>query len=224
MFKKRTLDEIGKKYNTDKSSTFLHNNETYSGHDYLRYYDFFLSSLRDKKITFIELGIFRGASLKMWRDYFKAAKIVGVDNTKIAHIEEERIDVIYTDVPSDDLLSKLEKYKGTIWGIVDDCSHAWSNQRVAFETLFPLLESGGFYIIEDFWFGSRGDFMPPVVKDSQSFFDYMRDRLNILRVPVSRGNSRYRPFFMELPRHVQELELSIDFVTFVPGAIVIRKK
>lgn len=44
--------------------------------------------------------------------------------------------------------------------VLDDGSHVAGHQRVSFETLFPLLNAGGLYIIEDmhtsYWPGSYG--------------------------------------------------------------------
>lgn len=66
----KELNQIGRGHETDKSSLF---------HNYLNQYEFFLQKFKDKNFTLLELGVFRGSSVKMWRDYFENAKIVGVD-------------------------------------------------------------------------------------------------------------------------------------------------
>ena len=53
-----TLDEIGLKYGTDKSS---------SHHHYLPFYETFMAPLRDAPITLLEIGVYQGASLRTWR-------------------------------------------------------------------------------------------------------------------------------------------------------------
>src|SRR5687768_2577761 len=54
-------------YDTDKSRLFLRN--------YLTYF----SRLNGPRVDLLELGIFRGGSLLLWRDYFAAGTIVGLD-------------------------------------------------------------------------------------------------------------------------------------------------
>ena len=46
---------------------------------YLERYDPILQPWVDKKITLLEIGIYRGGSLLLWRDYFSQGTIVGVD-------------------------------------------------------------------------------------------------------------------------------------------------
>ena len=61
-----SLDSIGLRYGTDKSS--LH-------HDYLDFYDRFLSPLRLEPICILEIGVWYGASLSMWAEYFPRSLI-----------------------------------------------------------------------------------------------------------------------------------------------------
>ncbi len=225
--KKISLDDLGKKYATDKAGEYTWGNELRKGHDYLRYYELFLRDLKKKKFTLLELGCFTGASLKMWKEYFPKAKIVGVDLDKsLTRIVEDRIDFICSNATSPDLPELLEEDLGTISCIIDDCSHAWSDQRLSFEMLFPLLNSGGYYIIEDLECGAEGAYPshPPKVLDAQLFWDYAMDRMKILRVSGNRNQAANRPFFNQLPWYIKELELSIDMAMVIPGAIIFRKK
>lgn len=143
-FSDKTLESIGYKKKTDKSSIV---------HDYLKVYDFFMSKFRNDKFTFMELGVGfepnKGASLKMWKEYFSLATIVGVDVRKDCKaIEEDRIRIEIGDCSDPSYLANIQtEYNPSI--IVDDASHKWSHQIVAFETLFPRLPSGGIYVCED---------------------------------------------------------------------------
>ena len=48
--------------------------------NYFHIYDELFKKYKNKKITFVEIGIFSGGSLFMWRNYFKAgSKIYGID-------------------------------------------------------------------------------------------------------------------------------------------------
>ena len=223
------LDSIGLKYNTDKASKLEYNEKYIQGHDYLKYYEFFLRDLIDEEFALIELGCYTGASLRMWNEYLPNAQIIGVDlNSNLKDIlERENINFICSNATADDLPDKiLKEAKFNIKCIIDDCSHAWGDQRYSFEMLFPILGNGGYYIIEDLECGANGAYpsFPPKILDSQLFFDYALDRMRILRVSENRKPEKFRPYFQELPKHIQEIEKSIDMAIIIPGAVVFRKK
>lgn len=229
MVKFGELDSLGCKHNTDKASSFEYNGNIFQGHDYLKYYEEFLYKFKKEKFALIELGCFRGSSLRMWKKYFPKADIIGVDLNEDLRpvLEADKIKFICSDATSEDLPVKIsETTTQNIKCIIDDCSHAWGDMRRSFEMLFPILSNGGYYIIEDLECGTGGAYpnYPPKVLDSQPFFDYALDRMRILRVSENRNPVRFRPFFHELPQYIQELELSIDMAMVVPGAIIFRKK
>lgn len=204
----------------------MHNNATMYGHDYLRFYELFLQTFKKTKFTLVELGCFTGASLRMWKEYFSKVRVVGVDlDSRLESLKKEKIDFICSDATASDLPAKLSVYDD-IYCIIDDGSHAWGDQRRSFEMLFPILNSGGYYIIEDLECGAEGAYpeIPPKVLDSQIFWDYAIDRMRILRVSENRNREQYRPFYYQLPKYIQELESSIDMALLVPGSIIFRKK
>lgn len=117
---------------------------------YFKIYDYFFNNLRDKKINFLEIGVQKGGSLKMWREYFKNAKIYGIDidssckkfNNKYAHI-------FIGDQSNPDFLNETAKIIGGLDIIVDDGSHVMQDQITSLKTLFPYLTENGIYLIED---------------------------------------------------------------------------
>ena len=57
---------------------------------YFQVYEELLSKYRNKKITFVEVGVLNGGSLFMWRDFFgPEARIIGVDFNPLAKRWEE---------------------------------------------------------------------------------------------------------------------------------------
>ena len=62
------LTELGLKYGTDKSEN-----------GYTKIYENFLSDKRDAKNNILEIGVWRGASLRMWSEYFPNSLILGMD-------------------------------------------------------------------------------------------------------------------------------------------------
>jgi hypothetical protein len=151
-FPRGQLDALALQYGTDKAS---------SNHDYMRFYEFFLNRFRNDEFVLLELGVGpqenKGKSLLTWRDYFPKAKIVGVDIRRDAKdVETDRVTVEIGDCSDVQFLKRLGlKYLPTI--IIDDASHKWSHQVKSLETLFPILQPGGVFIMEDLHtsFGKR---------------------------------------------------------------------
>ena len=61
------LNDMGLKYDADKSSRF---------HLYLDFYQLMLPD-RNFKGRLLEIGVMDGLSMKMWREYYPNAEIVG---------------------------------------------------------------------------------------------------------------------------------------------------
>lgn len=137
----KTLDELGLKFQTDKAST---------GHNYLNQYEMFLSPLRNEMFVFLELGVWEGASLKMWHEYFPNAIIYGADIEDKRKYEEDGVDtVIMNTMDEASIQDFIERNVYQFRVILDDAGHESEAQILAFNKLFPILSSGGYYIIED---------------------------------------------------------------------------
>ena len=135
------LCELAMKYGTDKCP---HHKGLRPGHSYTPFYHELFSPIRDKVRTLLEIGIETGASLRMWRDYFPNATIIGVDNRPETAIDEERITSIICDA------ADLDKHDiDGLDVVIDDGDHNPQHQADAFDLLFPKLSRHGIYVIED---------------------------------------------------------------------------
>lgn len=138
------LNDIGLKYDADKSSRFHH------------YLDFYQKHLPDRDFSgrLLEIGIMDGASMKMWREYYPNAEIVGIDIFNKDHLHNDN-----WGVP--DSVKMLEvngtveqpvRELGNFDVIIDDGSHFMHDQQRSFELLYySQLNKGGIYVIEDLW-------------------------------------------------------------------------
>ncbi|MDR1050856.1 MAG: class I SAM-dependent methyltransferase [Deltaproteobacteria bacterium] len=141
MLHSTALDDLGLRHGTDKSSGP-------KGHDFLRKYEFFLAPLRDADFTFLELGVFMGASLRVFGEYFSRAKIVGVDNNpQVGSFDVGRAEVVIGDLADHDFLTTLAALGAKV--VLDDASHWWPDQLRALGVLYPSLGPGSVYILED---------------------------------------------------------------------------
>ena len=221
------LNKQGFIHGTDKAS-LIGDEELHLAHDYLRHYDYMFSQFRGEKFSLIEFGCAEGASLRTWEQYFPYAEIYGVDldNNAKRH-ETERIHVVIGDATSKETRNTLQTLTGgSAFIILDDASHAWADQRISFELFWDIVSPGGFYVIEDLVCGSLGAYpaYPPKVQDSQPFCDYMHDRSKILRWAPDRYPEINSYHFDHLPAHVQKIERELDMCTFIPGAVIAKKK
>lgn len=136
-----SLDKIGLKHGTDKSS--LH-------HDYLAFYESYFDGLREKRITLLEIGVAHGASVKTWEEYFKDAKIIGADIVPSSKMYEHgRIVIELIDQSNIEDLVRIAVKHGPFDIIIEDGSHLWEHQITSLRTLFPFLKDDGIYIVED---------------------------------------------------------------------------
>lgn len=137
-----SLDAIGIRTGTDKSSVH---------HNFLHLYEKHLLSSRDSPITLLEIGIHKGGSIRMWREYFSAARIIGVDinPTCVALPNLVGIETHVVDQSNVFDLMDLGRRCGPFDVIVDDGSHWWDHQIATLQVLFPMLNPGGIYILED---------------------------------------------------------------------------
>ncbi len=94
-----------------------------------------------------------GASLRVWRDYFPRARIVGVDIDPGILFSEERIDTYQCDQTSAASISDFAEKAGigprSVDIIVDDGFHKFEAGRSFFEGMIDYLADDGVYIVED---------------------------------------------------------------------------
>lgn len=135
------LEELASRYGTDKCS---------GRHDYTKYYDDIFSSRRLTVQKVLEIGVYNGASLKMWKDYFPNAVIYGLDiNPDCRRCIEERIRIVISDQTDTACIPVLMEDEQFFDFIIDDGSHRSKHQIASFEMLFPYVKERGSYIVED---------------------------------------------------------------------------
>lgn len=203
------LSELAVKYKTDK----------WDHHFYTEHYEKALQHLKDEKFNLLEIGVGGyefpdrgGASLNMWADYFPNANIVGFDYYDKSKIQKKpwiKLHIGNQSLPPDLMATNLQE--GPFKVIIDDGSHINKHQIISFETLFPLLEDDGIYIIEDtetsYWkdYGGSEDLQYP-----HSCLAYFINKIHELHY---RTNGIPADYFTE---HIESIQ-------FFNNIIIIRK-
>src|SRR5580700_11200432 len=89
------LDELARVHGTDKGTLQAC---PQSPKGYTRQYARYFAPLRQLPIRLLEIGIYGGASLKMWEAFFPSARIYGIDlNPQCKRFETERTKVFIGD-------------------------------------------------------------------------------------------------------------------------------
>jgi hypothetical protein len=156
------LCELARKYETDKGGQHLRygGGDSDTNHNYTQVYHSLFEEDRDAVRNVLEIGVHAGSSLRMWKEYFPRAHILGLDtNMDCLKHAEDRIVIKMADQNNPDQL------KAAVYGygpkfdlIVDDGSHERQHQIVSMTTLLPYLEDWGYYVIEDI--GTMPEFPP----------------------------------------------------------------
>jgi SAM-dependent methyltransferase len=135
------------KHDTDKSQRYLDN------------YVHFFHPLACQPICLLEIGVLRGGSLLMWREYFGSGQIVGLDIASVNIGSIDRIAIYQGRQDDPFILDKIaaEQAPDGFDIIIDDASHLGTETRNTFIHCFPkLLKPGGIYVIEDWGTGYWG--------------------------------------------------------------------
>lgn len=141
-----TLHELGQKHGTDKWDS----SHTFMGESYLHIYERYLEPLRNMRLSVLELGVRKGNSLRMWKEYFPHGRIYGVDfDPSCERHEDDRIEILIASQDDDTQLGALAERAGGFDVVLDDASHINHLTHASFRILFPRLNPGGIYIMED---------------------------------------------------------------------------
>ncbi len=136
---------------------------------YLRVYEDLASAFSPRSI--LELGIFQGGSYVLLDKLFKPRRMSAVDISR-EHVEtlcdyvadkEGRFVHFFTSQSDGEVLDHIVRNElaNELDLVIDDASHTYEQTKASFEILFPLLQPGGIYLIEDWsWAHMPQDQLP----------------------------------------------------------------
>ena len=184
MDKKKNLDDFSLKnsflfsknlnflfefFNSDKGEKYINqythpskrDNIKIKAHGYSKFYEKVFLEFKDKKINILEIGSFYGNASAAMFFYFRNANIFGADiNPDMFNYTSKRIKSFFVNSSSissiqKNILDKKIEYKI----IIEDASHMLKDQIISLFYLFPILESGGYFIVEELDFPEKREDM-----------------------------------------------------------------
>lgn len=194
----KTLLELFQKYNNYEDVEYPSDKNSY--HSYIEdVYEEYFSHYRSKKINLLEIGVSFSGSIRLWNDYFKNAKIYGIDDFSCGQnhrskVEDlisgavEKIKIICGNAYESQTLTDLPEFDI----IIDDGPHTLSTQMKCIQLYLSKLKPNGIMFIED------------IVIDFE--FDYEGDELDkhptMERLIDKIPNSKYEYKIFDLRKNV----------------------
>ena len=175
------------------------------------YFDLYhrhLARFVDTDAHLVEVGVFSGGSLEMWRSYLgPAARITGIDIApECRAYEDDHTKIAIGDQADRSFWAEFRMGNPPIDIVIDDGGHQPEQQRITLEETLPFLRPGGVFICEDIH-GVGGHFA--------AYAHGLADRLNHSSI---RPESRVR-----IVSPASALQAAVGSIAFYPFAVVIER-
>jgi len=118
---------------------------------YFDIYQRHFSKFVGREVHVVEVGIYSGGSLPMWRSYFgEGCRVYGVDiEDACMAYRDERTEVFIGDQSDRSFWARFRQAVPTVDILIDDGGHESEQQRITLEEMLPHLQPGGVYLCED---------------------------------------------------------------------------
>jgi len=222
---------ITKASDTPKSELFdifAADTSVHKWHHYFEIYEKHFNQYRNRPIRMLEIGVFRGGSLRMWKQYFHPESvIVGIDIDKSCQAHERADENVHVRIGSQAdpaFLAEVTEEFGPFDIILDDGSHKTHHQNVSFGALFRAsLKDGGCYMVEDM----HSNYWLKTIDSEDTFIDLSKQTIDTLHEPYfDRTEASFRPGHADAvdEMSVSYLAANIYSVAFYDSIVVFDKK
>ena len=179
-FKDQSLENTSSYKSFSKSPFFSTKHSTY-----FDVYDILFEKYRNNSITFVEVGVWGGGSLFMWRDFLGSkARIIGIDlNPAAVKWEKEGFEIFIGNQSDPAFWEGFKKKIGPVDVLLDDGGHTYVQQIITMECMINQIKDGGMLVVEDTHTSYMKNFGDPKI----SFINYSKNW-------IDRLNARYSAF------------------------------
>lgn len=185
-------------------------------HHYFEIYHRHFQRFRGRSPVVVEIGVFHGGSLQMWREYFGAgARVVGIDiDPRCRQFEDEATTILIGDQSDRRFLGEVRERVPHIDILIDDGGHTMVQQIATFEELYHHVQPEGVYLCEDM----HTSFLPEYgggYRREGTFLEYGKALVDRLYGWYSREPDRLAP---------DQFTLSTYALHFYDSVLVIEKR
>jgi hypothetical protein len=181
---KDLLQELGKCKDLNDLEKFYYNKPHRGMEKYAHYFDIYdrhFRNYRDTDCVIVEVGVYKGGSLQMWKDYFgNKCRIIGIDiDESVKDYEEEQISIEIGSQSDREFWHRFKEKYPRVDIFIDDGGHTMEQQITTFEEMFPHISTDGVYLCEDlhtsYWAVYGGGYQKPdtFIEYSKNFIDYI---------------------------------------------------
>lgn len=141
---------------------------------FMHYFDIYhrhFSRFIGKKVRVMEVGVYSGGSLGMWRDYFGPdCTVYGVDiEPACLSYKRDGVEILIGDQGDPRFWKQVKESVPEIDIFIDDGSHFPEHQIVTLEEMLPHVAPGGVFLCEDIY-GYPAGFLPYLFGLSGAFY------------------------------------------------------
>ena len=151
---------------------------------YFNIYENLFKEYRNKPITFVEVGIFGGGSLFMWKKYFHPkSRIIGIDlNPLSKSYEKYGFEIFIGDQENENFWRNFYKKVGKIDILLDDGGHTDLQQMQTLLSSIKNIKDDGLIVVEDVHTSYLTEFGNP---SKNSFVNYSKKIIDLLNYRYS---------------------------------------
>jgi len=184
--------------------------------NYFEVYDNILKNYVGKNPKMLEIGVAHGGSLELWLKYFdNEVDLYAVDINKdfLDYKFDAKVDYACVDQSSTEHWNAYLTGKPKFDIVVDDGSHDSEHQILTLLTLFPKLNEGGIYVVEDthtsYWSEWGGG-----LHKQGTFIEFAKQLIDLLHAPHIRESA---------PPALAKAFVDLKSVTFHNSMVVLEK-
>jgi hypothetical protein len=181
----------------------------YKWSHYFETYRAIFDSRRNTPMRILEIGVFRGASLRLWKNYFQHANtcLVGIDIDPTCALYDAPSSGIHVRIGSQtdgEFLARVVDEFGPFDLIIDDGSHHSKHIITSFNCLYADgLKDDGIYFVEDL----HANYWHPWRDSANSFLDFCKDLVELMHAHYWKNS---------LPVWTKQCELGSSLTLEVP--------
>jgi hypothetical protein len=152
-------------------------------HKHSSYFDAYpevLAKYRHQPITLVEVGLFKGGSLFMWRDFLgPQARIIGIDiDPESLRWQKDGFEIYIGDQANPEFWKNFFSKVGKIDVLIDDGGHTNEQQIITVLNSVEWMNDDGTLIVEDTHCSYRKDFGNPHKYSFINFAKKLADSIN----------------------------------------------
>jgi len=183
---------------------------------YFDVYEKHLSKFIGKSPRILEIGILGGGSIEMWLKYFgEGTSIVGVDINPecLEYKYDGDVKIVMGDQGSPEFWEQFAKEHGIFDIIIDDGGHTMDQQVTTINSMFPFLNEGGVFAVEDthtsYWINWGGAYKGP-----HTFLEHAKKLTDVMNQQHFQGNNYVVPRILEIYKNLNAISFYNSVVVF----------